>query len=693
MKTIKFLGSLAASVILTLGACVDNVDESNLYVQKSPTVTQYLEQDTVYSSFVKILKQVKLSNRANASSMASVLAARGNYTCFVPTNAAIRHFVDSVTGTPGFDLNNLPDSIAQIIAKNSVIDNGSNKAYRSPDFPADGFSFTLANMNNRLLKYSFDSVTGASLINQTAMVSAASRDILVSNGVIHQVNAVISPSNNSVASQVAENGNMKIMGRLLVETGWADKLSSANMRDQAYEDIERTTAAPRISRQITRYATTHNTGYTIFAETDETLAAWGIPMPEVDASGVIQNWEAILSAVKAKVAGVYRNTSDDLTSADNAVNQFVAYHIVEGKIADRDLVRHYNEFEYKRVDNLNPQTTNLTIDIWSFFQTKTTPKRLLKVLHAAEDGNIYLNRKVLYDNAFFGKYRVKQSSGPGVVQGQRVDINKAVEALNGYVYPLEGVLLYDSEVEHVVLNDRLRFDFCTILPEIYSNTLRGRGINYYFDKPSEYFSSIVNATQQTTMTYLDHASTGGGETWFDLEGDELMVLGLYDITFTLPPVPTPGTYEIRLGLSQNSRRGMGQVYFGSDKDGLVATGLPIDMRPVGSTSPGAIIPWFIDHASDESINVENDRNMRNQGLMKGPKSISHANNATKTLRDVDGFQSTFRRILTRQYLEPGTTYYLRFKSALDKTDSELFLDYFELVPASVYDNAAGEDVW
>jgi hypothetical protein len=47
-----------------------------------------------------------------------------------------------------------------------------------------------------------------------------------------------------------------------------------------------------------------------------------------------------------------------------------------------------------------------------------------------------------------------------------------------------------------------------------------------------------------------------------------------------------------------------------------------------------------------------------------------------------------------QYLEPGKSYYLRFKSALNQTDSQFFSDYFELVPNSVFSGTLEpEDQW
>jgi hypothetical protein len=52
-----------------------------------------------------------------------------------------------------------------------------------------------------------------------------------------------------------------------------------------------------------------------------------------------------------------------------------------------------------------------------------------------------------------------------------------------------------------------------------------------------------------------------------------------------------------------------------------------------------------------------------------------------------------RRIVSRQYMKPNETYYLRFKSALKKMDAEWFLDFIEIVPKEVYDGAVDEDIW
>ena len=57
-----------------------------------------------------------------------------------------------------------------------------------------------------------------------------------------------------------------------------------------------------------------------------------------------------------------------------------------------------------------------------------------------------------------------------------------------------------------------------------------------------------------------------------------MVLGLYDFVLKLPPVPKEGQYELRMGISNNTLRGMCQIYFGDSPVNLSPAGLPVDMR-------------------------------------------------------------------------------------------------------------------
>ena len=145
---------------------------------------------------------------------------------------------------------------------------------------------------------------------------------------------------------------------------------------------------------------------------------------------------------------------------------------------------------------------------------------------------------------------------------------------------------------------------------------------------------------------------------------------------------------------------MVQVYIGNSPNRMeTPTGLPIDMRETVDMIPGN--PWVADKnvQYDELTCRENDRNMRNNGYMKGPQyfHINGKNKDGEPVRNIQGNSqdaSALRRVLIAQYFDANKTYYLRFKSAIaDEANNQLFLDYIEFVPSSVYNGTTPEDIW
>ena len=84
--------------------------------------------------------------------------------------------------------------------------------------------------------------------------------------------------------------------------------------------------------------------------------------------------------------------------------------------------------------------------------------------------------------------------------------------------------------------------------------------------------------------------------------------------------------------------------------------------------------------------MEKDKAMRNNGYMKGPKYFFPANGYSG--RDCT---NCLRRIVYTGRLEAGKTYYIRFKSVLDSSNTEFFFDYLELVPRTIYNGDISED--
>ena len=176
----------------------------------------------------------------------------------------------------------------------------------------------------------------------------------------------------------------------------------------------------------------------------------------------------------------------------------------------------------------------------------------------------------------------------------------------------------------------------------------------------------------------------------NLNSDEIKAVGYYDLTFTLPPVPRYGTYEIRWGYDANVRRGMCQIFVGNKKDHLYAADIPLDLRKtvwVGDTG-------FEPDTGFDEYDAEVDKRMRNRGYMKGGNAWTEYGHGLYTGRKCSAWQSPMRRIIYRGPLDPNETYYLRAKSVLDSDKTEFMMDILEICPKEVYDNPENpEDIW
>ena len=699
MKTSKFMIQsgyvytllIAFVTISFFTSCKEEIDDSNFAIKTEKTMSDYLAEDANLSAIKAIFDRVRLGNKPEASSITAALSARGNYTVFAPTNDAVYRYVQHLIGTT--DINALSYEQAMIMAYNCVIDNGSDGAYETPDFPTKG-TFGISNLNDRMLSCVQEEGTSDFIINGTSKV--VTENIQVSNGMLHVVNEVISMSLDKVPELIAAAGNMRIMARLLQETGWAGKLVAEKDMDYEMEEHPDTKYFTSVSYTTFPIPQKRYLGFTGFVETDDVYASeWGITANIVD--GVIQNWSDVLAIIKQRAEAAYgTEDSGDLTSPKNAVNRFVAYHFLEGRIPYDRFVKHFNEYGYKYgADPHNPQTIEYTVDVWDYYRTVGEMPDLLKVTQVCDgEHEIYINRVCKYDNGFDGKYQMVGSPESG--EGLNIlisDTNGEYEnsAVNGYYFPINKILIKNSQVANALGGERIRFDLMTITPELISNNCRGNGYKYF---PNGYFDGIKTRTSGTEIYYL-HSQWNGGGAWQDYQGDEWIFSGLFDFVLRLPPVPRDGTYEFRAGIAQNTLRGMAQPYVGEDPNDLAPTGLPLDLRQSVDRSVNAALNWQED-VDDAEINFENDKNLRNQGYMKAPLYFMLSDgNASTTARALPFGTGTpvVRRIIIQQYMKANTNYYIRFKSALKKTDAQFFLDYFEYCPSNISNGNEAEDPW
>ncbi len=679
--TFKLKTAIAAAIItvagcMTLGSCSDAVDDSDIYTFKGKTVMDYLNDSPEdYSLYTYILSKVQLSPKSQ-STVADLLSARGNYTCFVPDNKSLQSFLDSVYNTKNFDVTQITDSIASYIARNSIIDNGSDAGYMTTDFNEGPLERT--NMDDRYVTISFDTLNGGTYINEKSRLVQA--DIEVTNGVIQRINHVLELSTATLPALISQADNTHIFSMLLDVTSWADSMQLYRDEDYEYDHVEYAydQDGKKVSNPKHRYL-----GYTAFVETDQIFHdKWGIDLPEID-NGTFVNKETILQQIAEKCSQYYTGNSTDYRSQDNALNQFVSYHLIEARIPSDKLVIHYSEIGYGYAN-----TSRLSIDCFEYYETMGKQRRLVKLTEGSQTNGKRINRYVSERN--LEDYTEIAVPIPGTLISE-TNGDYSNNALNGFYYPINDVLLYTDDVVNKVLNERLRFDISSLMPELITNGYR-RGMsadNSTVHIPTGYFRNF-DLDPSCSYNYL----SGYGTTWPDFQGDEHNVTGQYDMTIKLPPVPFEGTWEIRWAVPTFDNRGMAQLYFGTNKSNLKAIGLPLDLR-LRPTNPA--IGWEAD-TKDEEDNDENDKAMRNHGYMKPPMhdGITKGGAAvTESLRNTTSYSSylRLRKIIYTGTLKPGETYYLRIKSVLENTKTQFVMDWVEFAPKNVYSGVTPEDKW
>ena len=674
---------LVSASFLSIHRCTEEIDDSNFAIKTEQTAADFIDSNEKFSLMGEVLRKVKLGDSDEASSIFSVLTARGNYTVFLADNDAVNEYLQSV-GAASID--DLTSEQLSLIAKSCIIDNQGASAYETADFPEKG-TLPLPNFVDRLLTCELTD-NADYVINTTSKV--IDEDNEVSNGMVHVIDKVLAPSNKKLSKMISETPNLKIFSRLLKETSWADSMGLH--MDVSYENPDRPPVV-NINKLAPFYNIEHRYyGYTAFVETDSVYKEkWGIEA-QLDEEGNLSNWDEIYPVIRSKCEAVYGTEAvDDLTDSENAVNRFIAYHLIYGKVPYNRFVWHLNEVNYKFGNAMHPQQVNCPTNVWEFYTSMGKHRGVLKVTQVGDAGfehdlehKMYLNRISTYANGVEDDYHET-----GVIDGYHgVQISAQNgkydnNALNGYYYPLSDVLMYTDGLKEEIYKRRMRIDFNTILTELLSNNVRG-GIYRAFE--NHYFKNITRVSPETQLTYIKMPAAMG---WYSFQGDYFLVTGIYDFTVELPPVPKDGTYEIRMAVVHNAERGMCQIYFGDDPDRLLPVGLPYDMRQwPGPDNPA--IPW-IEDSEDPEENQLIQKNLRNQGYLKAPLYYTVCNGkGDNPARNRPG---NVRRIITVADMKADKKYYLRYKSALKKNDSQCQLDYIEYASKAVYNSVKAEDFW
>ena len=743
MKYINKLHQLSLAIALAVmgvfvNACKEDIDTSARFTLTEYTVLTYLTQSpdsADYTEYVKLLNKVHVSDFSE-STVAQLLSARGKFTCFAPTNKAIYDYLDTLytkgiitqPSWQGFTSEEVLDSVCKVIVLNSIID-GSNSGdiYEMGDISSlnDYDEINTSNLYDRKLYKTSVSQTDSIWMNGMALIDLKNRDIETINGRVHAVHGVIAPSNDTMADifrqWIAEGKKgYLVTAKLILACGIEDTLSRT--RDDVWENLYLNKLVEDLPQHPTEQIGTvprhRKYGFTIFAEPD---ALWESELGK-DATEITV--DDVKQYLIGKGAYPDASTDNDYKSSDNIINQFLTYHILPEKLSRDRLVIHYNELGYYW-----KTSTQYSIPVYEYYTTMGK-RRLLKVFESGDREGIYLNCFPILRNGR-GKYgpeelnindyhesgEYREVTGFAMYNdenvGNRIFIDAEGDArheslINGTIYPIERMLVYTENVQRRLAGERIRIDMAAMFPEMINNDIR-RPLGYYSEGSNQtrgfpwkysYFNDVT--MQQGTLFYY---FTGHDRGWSNYQMDEFNIIGKYEFTMKLPPVPAKGHYEIRFGVSSGSPwRSMCQVYFGDDISYLPAAGIPMDLRigfvrhrfASGEQKSNFGYTNDNDYSSETTLPLDEQdeitKNLRARGFMKGPKYF-HIGNGTSAQNGQQGEWVT-RRIMVSADLDPDKTYYIRFKNVLNNEQSQFFMDYFEFVSKDVYDNPEEpEDIW
>ncbi len=716
----KLVLSLTA-LIFIICACTEDIDTSARYVFTEYTVASYLEAHPDYSQYLELTKVVPVSGRSR-SSVYQLLTARGNYTCFALTNEAINEYLKDLVeqgliSEPSWDAfkdERKLDSVRKVVVQNTVIDGGDMESQRYTidviTTIANGKTnaeFPLPNIYDHKLTVS-QAKGDTIFLDKECPIDPINCDIPVINGVLHKLHKVIAPKDESLARYLQiildeKRDGYLMFAKALQACGFMDTLSA--VRDEAYEalyqaegenldmkdyqskgggDMSATAGDPDA------HAPEHRKyGFTLFCETDEFWRSQGIDPTENDAVEKLQNWIAS-NNMYISDGGYVVNT--DYRSPKNMLYQWVAYHVLPMRIPANKLVHHCNELGYSY-----SSPSKYTIPVMEWYPV-FGGDRLIKIYESPESQGIYLNTFPQRNNGITedGHESYCAPEKRGVLIQTQSEMAVVSDIVNACIYPIDKPLAYTDVVRSDLGKERIRFDLFALFPEAITNGIRradsplGKWQHVFVSLYNRYnyFDNMKVMNEETHFIHYNGYKTA----WANYSGDEDKAFGQFDIMFRLPPVPTRNTYEFRYKLLATAARGIVQVYFGSNPNNLPVAGIPINMTKNVYDFFGEGASWgdLQDSGKEEDEIIDIDHKLRNHGLMKATRHETEMNSTTARAKS-----NCSRHIIVRQTLDPGETYYVRFKSVQpDLSRPELYLDYFEYCPKEIYDSPERpEDIW
>lgn len=651
-KIMRCLAILSFPVISGIGSgllssCTDDsVSDVNYYTATKRTAAQLImDSPERYGQFEAIL------DRANYK---STLSTYGTFTVFAPENDAVLKYLKEHNYK---SVDEIPLDVCDTIARTHIINKG---AYFTTEYMAG--TLPEMNMDERYVVITCDSDVNNNnqlLFYVNKLSQVVERDDSVTNGVVHTIDRLLQPSNETVADLMDTDESISLFTQALRLTHMNDSLTK--FIDETYycdPDSVQGIGLPTIRYGGKDMAQTFPEKryfkFTAFVEPDEVFHRYGIY--------TLDDLDKYARKVYHKTFPQDGEMYDTLyTNRKNPLNRFVSYHLI-------DRIGTYSDWAPTGTILTSCCMTNVA-DAADFWQTMLDTEGMIRFSRHRSTEQLYINRKGK-DGMICKGIKVLDALESG---------NQEQNAINGIFHYIDDILVYDTNTRDNVLNCRMRIDATTLSADFMNQNCRGHigsEENHLFCLKNNFIKGwkVLEGTSVIGV-HCDNP------TWSSYLGNAICVKGEYDVEITLPQ-PPPGTYEVRLAYVAGEERGVVQVYFNNEP-----CDIPVDLTKgywdieVGGGFEDA------SHTMEEIL--ANDKAMHNRGYMRGMDSYHKAG-----MTEQESFRTKspehIRRVLTTQQFKSGETYKLRFRQVA-KGDKEWSFDYIELCPKSIYASPDGED--
>lgn len=663
MKNSFYRYMIGAMMALTMVGCSDDPDSENYYTFTGQMMMEYLTDSEQFTEFAEIC------DRAGFSDM---LSAYGSYTCFAPTNDAVETYL-AENGYSSLD--DLTDEDCDTIARTHLIENMYSVSEMN-----DGV-LTTPNMNNRYLEISHgtdDDDNAVVIINKTAHVIFALQDDSVENGIMQPVTEVLESSNRMMPKVLEQNPKISLYYEAFEATGLLDSLYAYIDDSWDPDQYESYSYVSHVNKETANVPDEKKSGFTIFAVPDSILEEkYGI----TDLQGLYDKACEIYDEVYTDDATADYHSFDSLTNRANPLNRFMAYHVLTRDVIGSNYLT--------ALDDIGLETSMKNPEDWyetllPYTMLKVEKLTVYKYVGGDTRLNYYLNRR--YDDI----YSIR---GAEITVSIESDYDQS--GLNGIYFYIDDIVAFSTDTRDKVDNTRIRMDFSTLFPELMTCGIRQNGDPSYND-PDYDETGKYGKEYYFPDGYLKNVETTGyfiyrrPRNWYSCyQGDEMNMFGDYDITFKIPPVPYEGEYQLRLGFTALDTRGIGQVYFDDEPQGI-----PLDMT-IDLSDPTIMGSDFrTDYTTNmtEAEKQEDRKALKNKGYYRDPTSAYRLDGTSHIIYANDA--SMFRLVLCTVHITDQEDHYLRCRNVSDNGSTEFMLDFFEVVPKSVYgvdDTAEQED--